>query len=80
MPGCPGNLVTTDKMADKQQEKRPLKTLLEKVYEVHRNDIKDYASGHLNLSKLMKGQNERHAPWQSSKEPPIRYELRLAVA
>ncbi|XP_031560594.1 uncharacterized protein LOC116296678 [Actinia tenebrosa] len=61
-------------MADKQQEedKRPLKNLLEKVYEVHRNDIKDYASGHLNLSKLMKSQSERHSPWESSKEPPIR--------
>lgn len=61
-------------MADKQQQKavRPLKPLLNAVYEVHRKDIKAYTSGHLNPGKLLKRDQERHLPWETSTRPPIR--------
>ncbi|KAK3748801.1 hypothetical protein QZH41_016022, partial [Actinostola sp. cb2023] len=59
-------------MADKHDEDRPLRSLLNVVYEVHRNDIKTYTSGHLNPSKLLKNQQERHTSWESSKWPAVR--------
>ena len=55
------------KMAD-----RNLKGLLENVYDVHRKDIKTYASGHLNPSKLLKPQEACHTKWETSDKPMIR--------
>ncbi|XP_032238155.2 uncharacterized protein C6orf118 [Nematostella vectensis] len=59
-------------MAEEREQQRPLRNLLENVYTVHRNDIKTYASGHLNPSKLLKSEDERHKAWESSNKPPIR--------
>ena len=62
-------------MADDKHPDRSsstLKNLLENVYEVHRKDIKTYASGHLNLSKLLRPSDDRHKRWEASDKPPIR--------
>ncbi|XP_058952483.2 uncharacterized protein C6orf118-like [Pocillopora verrucosa] len=59
-------------MADEKRKSSSLKNLLETVYEVHRKDIKTYTSGHLNSSKLLKPQHQRHAKWESSDKPPVR--------
>lgn len=60
-------------MAEKQQQNvRPLRPLLNSVYEVHRKDIKAYTSGHLNPGKLLKREKERHMTWESSKWEPSR--------
>ncbi|XP_015760014.1 PREDICTED: uncharacterized protein C6orf118-like [Acropora digitifera] len=62
-------------MADDKHPDRSsstLKNLLENVYEVHREDIKTYASGHLNLSKLLRPSDDRHKRWEASDKPPIR--------
>ena len=67
-----GDRATTN-MADDKRKPPSLKDLLETVYEVHRKDIKTYTSGHLNSSKLLKPPGERHARWETSDKPPIRY-------
>lgn len=63
----------TTNMADDKRKPSSLKELLETIYEVHRKDIKTYTSGHLNSSKLLKPPGERHARWETSDKPPIRY-------
>ena len=65
-------------MADDRRKPSSLKDLLETIYEVHRKDIKTYTSGHLNSSKLVKPPVERHARWETSDKPPIRYVSCLA--
>ena len=70
-----GDAATTNMADDKPSS---LKDLLETIYEVHRKDIKTYTSGHLNSSKLLKPPGERHARWETSDKPPIRYVSCLA--
>ena len=71
----PRRLNTTIMADDKHSDKSSsnLKNLLETVYEVHRKDIKTYASGHLNLSKLLRPSDDRHKRWEASDKPPIRW-------
>lgn len=46
--------------------------LLQRVQDVHRKDINDYCSGHLNHSKLWKAKDELyHKPWESSVKKPV---------
>ena len=63
-------IMADDKHPDRSSS--TLKNLLENVYEVHREDIKTYASGHLNLSKLLRPSDDRHKRWEASDKPPIR--------
>lgn len=67
----------TTNMADDKRKPSCLKDLLETIYEVHRKDIKTYTSGHLNSSKLLKPPGDRHARWETSDKPQIRYALSL---
>ena len=58
-------------MADERKQSS-LNSLLEKVYEVHRKDIKTYTSGHLNSNRLLKPPEKRHMTWDASEKPLLR--------
>ena len=66
--------MSTFKMAESHQHDYGtwLRSVLEDVIDVHKHDMSEVTSGHLNESKLWNPSNQRREPWLSSKKPAIR--------